>query len=156
MNDVVQKKSRKKLIAVIAGGAVLVGSIAAYAGARSHWHHGKHMDHAVDHISQELELDDTQRTQLESLGKTLMEFKRVMRDGTEANVILASVQGTTLDQTTLNGLIESKLDAARAQTPQLVNAMANFYDGLNTEQQAEARARLERAAQWMEHRKGEE
>ncbi|MEM7292364.1 MAG: Spy/CpxP family protein refolding chaperone [Pseudomonadota bacterium] len=153
MNDVVEKKSRKKIIALITGGAILVGSIAAWAGVRSHWHHGDHMGHAVDHISEELELNDGQRAQLETLGHTLMSFKKTLRSGDEVDIILASVQGSTLDQAALNSLIENKLLTAQAQAPQVINAVAEFYDGLDSSQQSEARDKLEHMAQWVKRHK---
>ena len=148
MNDVVEKKSRKKIVAYVVGGVVLAGSVAAWAGAKSFHRHGHFTEHAVDHISEELELNDGQRAQLEEFGATLMNFKRTMRNGDEVDIILASVQGGALDQQALNALIESKLDTARAQSPTLVASAASFFDGLDTEQQAKARSRLAEMAEW--------
>ena len=143
-----KKTGRKKIIALVAGSAILIGSIGAWAGVRSHWHHGDHMQHAIDHISEELKLDDAQRGQLENLGTTLVGFKKTLRNGDEVDVILASIQGTSLDQTALNSLIDNKLNTVRAQAPEVITAVAQFYDGLDVQQQTQAREKLEEVASW--------
>ncbi len=156
MNDVVKKISRKKKFAIIAGGVILVGTLAAYAGVKSAWH-GDHMKYMVDHVSGELDLDDSQRAQLESLGTQLTETRSAMRSGEEISSILASVDGASLDQSALNALITDKLDTARSQAPLIITSLAEFYDGLNADQQARTREKLQDMAEhWGSHRRGYE
>ena len=154
MNDVVKKISRKKKFAIIAGGVILVGTLAAYAGIRNAWH-GDHMKYMVDHVSDELDLDDSQRAQLESLGTQLTETKSAMRSGREISSVLASVDGASLDQAALNTLITDKIDTARLQAPRIIASLAEFYDGLNADQQARTREKLQDMAEhWGSHRRG--
>ncbi len=156
MNDVVKKNSRKKKIAIIAGGVILVGTLAAYAGVRNAWH-GDHMKHMVDHVSDDLNLGDGQRAQLESLSARLIETRRAMRSGDEISSILASVEGTSLDQAALNALITGKLDTARAQAPKIIASLADFYNGLDADQQARTREKLQDMSEhWQSHRRGHE
>ena len=147
MNDVIKKNSRKKQITLIASGVILIGSIAAYAGSKSHWHHGDRMAHMIEHISKDLSLNDVQSSQLDILDKALHQAKRALRGGDDIDIVLASIQGQSLDQSALNALIETKLDTTQAQAPQLIVAIANFYDGLNAEQQMQARDKLESLAE---------
>ena len=155
MNDVVKKTSRKTKIAVIAGAVILAGSIAAVAGGKAAWRHGAHMEHMIEHVSEDLNLDSAQTAQLEALGNTLLEVKKGMRDGNELQSVIASIQGQTLDQTALNALVDSKVNHVREQAPVVITAMANFYDGLNAEQQKEARAKIEKLANRIKsHRHG--
>jgi protein CpxP len=156
MNDVVKKISRKKKFAIIAGGVILVGTLAAYAGAKNSWH-GDHMKYMVDHVSDELDLDDSQRAQLESLSTQLTETRSAMRSGEEISSILASVDGTSMDQAALNALITDKIETARSQAPQIIASLAEFYDGLNAEQQAHTRDKLQDMSEhWGSHRRGHE
>ncbi len=156
MNDVGNKISRTKKFAIIAGGVILIGTLAAYAGVRNAWH-GDHMKYMVDHVSGELDLDDSQRAQLESLGTQLTETRSAMRSGEEISSILASVDGASLDQSALNALITDKLDTARSQAPLIITSLAEFYDGLNADQQARTREKLQDMAEhWGSHRRGYE
>ena len=150
MNDVVKKRSRGKKVALIVGGVILVGALAhTWAGDRSHWQNGDRMNHMVERVGNNLDLDDGQRARLESLSNTLMESRRAIHDGYEHALILASIEGETLNQSELSTLITNKLDAARLQTPQIVASLAEFYDSLTPEQQQQAREKLARMA---EHR----
>ena len=150
MNDVVKKRSRSKKIAIIVGGVILVGALAhTWAGDRSHWQNGHRMNYMVEHVGNNLDLDDGQRAQLESLSNTLMDTKRAMHNGNEHALFLASIEGVTLNQFELNALITNKLDMARAQTPQIIASLAEFYDSLTPEQQQQVRERL---AKMAEHR----
>jgi len=150
MNDVVKKRSRGRKVAIIVGGVILVGALAhTWAGDRSHWQNGNQMRHAVEHVGNNLDLDDGQRAQLESFSDTLMEAKRAMHNGNEPALFLASIEGETLNQFELNTLITNKLDMARVQTPQIVASLAEFYDSLTPEQQQQAREKL---AKMAEHR----
>jgi len=153
MSNVKKKHSRTRTIAIFAGGAILAGALVAYAGGRMGWQHGAHMNHMIDHVSDDLNLDESQRAQLDSLGNTMMEARQSMRNGDELATVLVSLQGQSLNRAALQSFINTKLDAARAQVPLIIASLADFYDGLNTEQQAQAREHLEQMAEHLHRRR---
>ncbi len=146
MNDVNNKMPRNKKITLIVGGVILLGSLAAFAGGKAYRHHGGHGSYMLEHVSDDLKLDNAQRAQLESLGSALIQAKQTLRNGDALTSVLASIQGEALDQSALTALVDNKLNAARQQSPQIISALAGFYDSLNYEQQQQARAKLERIA----------
>ncbi|MGB1110468.1 MAG: Spy/CpxP family protein refolding chaperone [Gammaproteobacteria bacterium] len=147
------KKSRKGRIALIVGGVLLAGAVAAGASASRYCEKGDRMERAMDRISHELELNADQRQKLEELGAVLKEARTTMRDGGGIQAVMTSVKGSSLDRDALNEMANNKIAAAQAQAPKVIAALGDFYDGLDAEQQAEAREKLSWMADKMQHRR---
>lgn len=151
-NQPAPRKSRGKRIALITGGILLIGAVAAGAGVSGHCRNGDHMGRAIDRVSDELELNAEQRQKLEELGAVMKQARQSMKDGTGIETVLGSVKGASLDREALSAMVNEKLDRARAQAPQVIAALGNFYDGLDASQQAEAREKLRWMADKVESR----
>jgi periplasmic protein CpxP/Spy len=56
----------------------------------------------------------------------------------------ALVAGTTFDRSKASAWVDGKLGAVQSKSPEVVNAMADFFDSLKPEQQAKVREYLNR------------
>lgn len=135
----------------VALAAVLGGGLAA-CGHRGHddaatpervaeWR-GK----TVARVSRKLELDPAQKLKLEALADTLV-AQRAALIGPKPDPraeMKALVAGATFDRDRATALLGDKTRALEAATPQVVDALAAFFDSLNPTQQAELRAYLDK------------
>jgi Spy/CpxP family protein refolding chaperone len=105
--------------------------------------------HAVERIASRMDLDASQRQQLDTLAETLLAQRTALLAGTEPRAALqALVVGPSFDRAGAEALLMSKTDALRAGAPAVIGAFGDFYDSLNAEQQASLRERL---AQGRDH-----
>lgn len=134
----------------VAVAAALGGGLAA-CGHRGHDHaatewRGK----AVARVSRKLKLDPAQKLKLEALADTLVAQRAAMIGSTPdpRAEMTALVAGATFDRDRAMALLGDKTRALEAATPQVVDALAAFYDSLNPAQQAELRAYLDKRGGW--------
>jgi protein CpxP len=62
------------------------------------------------------------------------------------------VASDTMDQELVLKHVNAKADAVRDQAPAVVAAVADFYDSLNAEQQAQIRSKVEKKIERMRDR----
>ncbi len=138
---------KRSLIAIL-GITVLAGGMAACG----HRHHGgfsqvsaedlsKWRGKLVDKAGKELTLDDAQKQRLGKLFDTMNE-QRVALIGTQGDPranLRQLVQGEKFDRSRATALVGEKTDAVRGKSPEVINAMADFYDSLSATQQAKLR-----------------
>jgi Spy/CpxP family protein refolding chaperone len=107
--------------------------------------------HAVDKIAARLALDAAQKAKLVVLADRLQEQRLALRGGTDPRSEIASlVADETFDRWHAQDLVNAKLQAVRDKSPQLIAAMAEFYDGLTPDQQQKVRQFLQRSrASWQ-------
>jgi periplasmic protein CpxP/Spy len=130
------------------GASVLFGGLAAC----SHGHHGggtpmsedeatKLRERMVERVASELKLDDAQKQKLSVLALRLREQRQALMAGTPdpRAEIQNLVKDTSFDRRRAQELVNAKLAAVRDQSPQLIAAAADFYDGLRPEQQQRVR-----------------
>lgn len=142
---------------VLTGVTVVLGSLTACGSRHDHAHgwseeritevRGK----AVTRISQKLALDATQKQKLELLADEALAARKAMR-GTNADpreALKTIIAGEKFDRTKAQQLVTEKTGAAQQQSPKLIEAMANFYDSLNAEQQQQVRALLDKRKGWF-------
>ena len=131
------------------GATVLVGGLAAC----SHGHHGpfsgqmneedatKMRTRMVERVGKELDLDATQKQNLNTLADKLREQRLALMSG--ANDPRAEVQalvaGPKFDRDRAQGIVTAKTDALRGKSPEVIAAAATFYDSLKPEQQQKVR-----------------
>ena len=126
---------------------VLLGGLTACG----HGHHGgwqmsdadaqKMRERMIDRVSRELTLDDAQKQRLGVLADKLREQRKALVGNTAdpRAELQALVSGTTFDRARAQSLVESKTDAVRTKSPEVIAAMADFYDSLKPEQQQKVR-----------------
>ncbi len=139
----------KRTLIGLAAAATLFGGLAAWAHShRGHgWHAMSEQDAAqmkarvVDKIGSRLELDAAQKDKLGVLADKLREQRNALVEGsadprTELQGLMA---GNTFDRSKAKALIDAKVGAVNAKSPEVVAALADFYDSLRPEQQAKVR-----------------
>jgi protein CpxP len=139
----------KRTLIGLAVAGTLFGGLAAYAHNR--WSHGWHgasaediaefKARAVDRIAGKLALDTAQKARLSVLADKLAE-QRAALVGTGAHPrteLQGLIAGNTFDRARASQLIDAKVGAITTKSPEVVTALADFYDSLNATQQAQVR-----------------
>jgi periplasmic protein CpxP/Spy len=139
----------KRTLIGLAASATLLGGLGAWAHNKygGGWQGMSESDRAemkqrmVDRVAGQLELDATQKARLGVLATQLEAQHAALRAGTPdpRAAIQGLVAGNAFDRAGANALIQQKLAAVTNQSPALVNALGDFYDGLNPDQQAKVR-----------------
>ncbi len=135
-------KKRNKVMIAIASGIALISGLAACGHHRSPEDRAEYM---VEKITSKMELTEPQVSKLEALKNELLNVRQSMlaeRDTVheEVNELLNQ---PTLDQTRALTLVQNRTDSINQKAPQVITALAGFYDSLNPEQQAMLREKLE-------------
>ena len=101
----------------------------------------KMRERVIDRVSRELTLDDAQKQRLGVLADKLREQRLALVGSTTdpRAELQALVSGTTFDRTRAQALVEAKTAAVRTKSPEVITAMADFYDSLKPEQQQKVR-----------------
>jgi protein CpxP len=137
---------------------VLAGGLAA-CGTRDH-HHGpasaekvaEWRGKAVDRVSGRLDLNGEQRQKLEVLADKLIAQRAAMvgQSGHPREAMRALVNGEKFDRARALNLLDEKTRVLQMATPEVINALADFYDSLNPTQQAEVREFLDKRRGWFQ------
>lgn len=132
---------KRTLIGVTAGTLLLGGGLAAYA----HRHHGEWNSaemqaRMVDRVGSKLDLNAAQRTQLATVGDTLRAQREALMAGSDPRAELQSlIGGARFDRARAGALASNKITTLQTGAPAMIDALANFYDSLNPQQQAQVR-----------------
>jgi Spy/CpxP family protein refolding chaperone len=104
----------------------------------------------VAKVGRKLELDDAQKAKLGVLANKLREQRNALvGDTTDPRAELqAMVSGTSFDRQRAQALVQAKTGALQGKSPEVIAALADFYDSLKPEQQAKVREYLERGRRW--------
>ncbi len=139
----------KRTLIALAGALALGGTLAA-CGHHSHHHGWRQMSEAdamemktklVDRVGSKLSLDAAQKAKLGTLADKLREQRNALV-GSSADPraeLQGLMAGPQFDRAKASALIEGKVTAVTSQSPAVVAAMADFYDSLKPEQQAQVR-----------------
>jgi protein CpxP len=145
----------KRTVVGLFGASALLGGVAACSNI-PHGHHGWHASgdediakfkaRAVDKLADRLALDAAQKARLAALMDRVHEQRVALRGATDPRQdLLSLVKDGTFDRWHAQDLVNTKLQAVRDKGPQVIAAMAEFYDGLKPEQQQKVRDYLQRA-----------
>ena len=142
----------------------IVGASALFSGMTACTHHqdshagwrsasdedvARFKSRAVERVAAKLELDAAQKAKLGVLVDRLQEQRAALRGATDPRKELASlVSDSTFDRWHAQDLINAKLAAVRDKSPQVVAAMADFYDSLKPAQQKTVREFVQRGSGW--------
>ena len=139
----------KRTLIGLAAVGTLFGGMAVWA----HNHHGhgwrtmsaedaqQMKARIVDKIGNKLELDAAQKAKLGVLADRLRDQRNALVEGSAdpRAELAAMMAGPTFDRAKASSLISGKLAAVNTKSPEVVAAMADFYDSLKPEQQARVR-----------------
>ena len=148
----------KKTLAAFFGATILVGGLAACSGG-AHRHAPLDSDKmaevrgkVIDRVSHKLDLNDVQKQKLVVLAdKVQAQRSAVIGKTTDPRAEMqAIVAGNRFDRSRAQGLLEEKTRAVQASGPEVINALADFYDSLDAEQQQKVRDWMhKRRSGWM-------
>jgi protein CpxP len=139
---------KRTLIGLLGAGAIF-GGLAAWA----HSHHGfgwramseqdasEMKARLVDRVGSKLDLDTAQKAKLGVLADKLREQRNALV-GSAADPraeLQGLIAGNTFDRARAGALVQDKLGAIQTKSPEVVAAMADFFDSLKPEQQAKVR-----------------
>lgn len=138
------------------GGAVATALLATIGAVSAH-RHGGHYPRSdaeitemkgrfVERAAQHLQLDAAQKQRLSVVADRLQEQHRLLRGpGAEPGGEMRSlVAGAAFDRAKALQLLQDKTAAVQAKGPEVVTALADFYDGLNADQQQKLRDMMDR------------
>jgi periplasmic protein CpxP/Spy len=146
----------KRTVVGLFGASALLGGVAACSNTQ-HGHHGWHTSgsdediakfkaRAVEKLADRLALDAAQKAKLAALIDRVQEQRLALRGTTDPRQDLQSlVKDGTFDRWHAQDLVNAKLQAVRDKSPQVIAALADFYDALKPEQQQKVREYLQRA-----------
>ncbi|MFY9512840.1 MAG: hypothetical protein WAQ05_17890 [Rubrivivax sp.] len=138
----------KRTLIAITGIVVVAGSVAAC----SHREHGprggqvsaedvaKWRGRFLDRATKELQLDTTQQQRLGLLYDKLNEQRLALLAGSDPrSTVTALIAGERFDRSRATALLDEKSEALKLKSPGVIAAAADFFDGLNPQQQAQVR-----------------
>ena len=153
------KRWLKRTLIGVFGASILVGGITACG----HAHHGgwnmseadsaKMRERILERAGKELKLDDAQKLRLATLADKLHE-QRTALVGTTTDPraeMQALVSGAKFDRAAAQAFVEAKTGALRSKSPEVIAAAADFFDGLNAEQQKQVREFMNKRRGWGRH-----
>ena len=147
----------KKTLMGLFGASIAVGGLTACSSG--HHHRGpmsaekmsEVRGKVVERVSSKLDLNDAQKQKLNVLADK-MEAQRTafMGKATDPRAEMqAIVSGDKFDRARAQTLLEEKSRAVQTNSPEVINALADFYDSLNSEQQQKVRDLMQRRKGWM-------
>lgn len=141
------KRSIKIITAI-----VLTLGIAGCAGA-----YGKHQwgnpeikaKHIISYVTEELDLDTDQRQKLVTLTNQMIQTRKILRNEMRPlhGDIMALISADTFDQNQAMEILTSKTTLMNQQAPDILAALGEFLDSLNSEQKTEV-------IEFMQHKRG--
>ena len=147
----------KRALTVFAGLAVVIGGLTACARGP---HDRGPMDaermaevraKVVKRVTRELDLTAEQQQKLNVLADRMQaQHAALMGQTTHPRADMqALVAGEKFDRARALNLLDEKTRAVQAQGPQVITAMADFYDSLDARQQAEVREHMGERKRWF-------
>lgn len=149
----------KRTLVGLFGASIMVGSLTACSsGAHRHGpmtpeKMAEVRAKVVDRVSSKLDLNDAQKQKLNVLADK-MQAQRSAFMGQAADPraeVQAIVAGDKFDRARAQSLLDEKTRAIQASSPEVITALADFYDSLNPGQQQKVRDLMQRRKGWMAH-----
>jgi len=148
----------KKTLVGLFGASIMVGGLTACSSGH-HYRHGPMTPEKmaevrgkiVERVSGKLDLDAAQKQKLNALADVL-EAQRSAFIGKTADPraeAQAIVAGDKFDRARAQALLAEKTQALQAHSPEVITALADFYDSLNPAQQQKVRELMQRRKGWM-------
>lgn len=111
------------------------------------------IDHLAFKVAKRLDLNDAQLTHLKALIECLQHQREAVRGGDWLQDVSKLFDGSTFDRDAAQALVATRVSATQAALPSVMEAVAGFYDSLDSEQQQVLRfiIRLGRQARGRRH-----
>ncbi len=145
----------KRTLIAVAGVTLVLGGLAACGQRGDHrgWSDERIVEmrgKAVERIGGRLELDAEQKRKLGLLADELLAARQAVKgDGADPReAFKALIAGDTFDRSKARQLIDQKSQAVQGSAPQVIEAMADFYDSLTPAQQAKVRGFMDQRRGW--------
>lgn len=119
-----------------------------HRGPHGHHHHHAHhgrdrfdgdaadlVELLADRISQRLDLSDEQEARLARLLAAAQQQRQALRRDVLVPELRDLLAGTTLDRESARLLLSERIAAVQAAAPAMIDALADFFDALDAEQQ---------------------
>ena len=151
----------KRSLAGLLGVGLVVGGLAACSHRHEgHSRHGISMSSEdetrlqgkfVERVSRELELTAPQKQHLVTVAERVREQRKALIGSTtDPRAELQSlVSGERFDRARAMAIVEEKTQAVRGKSPELIAAMADFFDSLSPAQQQVLREHLQKRQRWF-------
>jgi len=154
----VMKPWIKRTLIGLFGASILLGGLAAC----SHRHHGwsanmsaeeaaQFRGKMVDRVSSKLDLNEDQKKRLTALADKLHEQRAAMMGQSKdpRAELQALVAGDKFDKARAQTLVSEKTAAIQGRSPEVIAALADFYDSLNPAQQQKVREFMQQRGRWF-------
>ena len=143
------------------GASVALGALTACGHRYEHhgWNtspeeHARWRGKMLDRVASKLELNGEQKAKLAVAADKLHAQRTALRGATDPRSEVRSlVAGEKFDRARAQALVAEKTAAVTTKSPEVIAALADFYDSLNPQQQAKVREFMERRRGWW-HRHG--
>ena len=155
------KRWIKRSLFALFGVSVLVAGLSA-CGHRNHEFGAKlsaeeyteKRTKIVDRVAGKLDLNEDQKKRLGTLGDKVYEQRTALIGQTTdpRAEMKALVAADKFDRTRAQALITEKTTALQTKSPEVIAALADFYDSLNAAQQQKVRDYMDGRGRWFWHR----
>lgn len=117
-------------------GVVVLVSLAMFANCKKSWDHEKMVNHMVKHVSKKLDLDDSQKKQLDQIKEEFLAKQKGFKQEREEmhKAMIAEVKKDSIDKAKVKE-ISSKMDKQRNEVrDMMLDKLVDFHKTLNPEQ----------------------
>lgn len=148
----------KRSLMAFTGLSIAIGGLAA-CGTRGHHERGpmsaekiaEVRGKVVNRITSKLDLNAEQQQKLNVLADKVQAQRTAMIGQTTnpRGEMQALIAGEKFDRARALSLLDEKTRVVQVSSPEVINALADFYDSLNPTQQAEVRERMHKRRGWF-------
>jgi Spy/CpxP family protein refolding chaperone len=152
----------KRTLIGVFGASILVGGLSACGHRQPSWSGNMSAEESaqfrgkmVERVSSKLELNEDQKKRLTALADKLHEQRAALvgQNKDPRAEVQALVAGEKFDKVRAQALVTEKTAAIQGKSPEVIAALADFYDSLNPTQQQKVREFMQhRGGRWMHHR----
>lgn len=157
MKHFIRRNFKRTLLGLV-GATIVVGGLSAcghrernYGAGMSHEKYTEMRDKVVDRAASKLDLNEDQKKRLSVLGDKLYEQRTALVGQTTdpRAEMKALIAGEKFDAARAQALINDKTAALQAKSPEVIAALADFYNSLNPVQQQKVRDYMDGRGHWF-------
>ena len=139
-------------VSLLVGGLTACGHRHGYGANATPEQAAEFRSKMVDRVSSKLDLDAAQKQKLTVLGDKLHEQRLAMMGASKdpRADLKALVAGDKFDKTRAQALVTEKTAAVTGKSPEVIAALADFYDSLNPAQQQKVREFMDKRGRWYQ------